>query len=201
MSNGIYNSTKGSDLATLHLCWPLKNKVFIFMSYNKVLLRERKRHTARRVSSARYAGGGYPVPGPGGYPVPGLGGYPIPGLRGYPIPGPGEYPIPGWGGTLSQVRGYPIQTWSGGYPRYPPDLRWGTPQPDLGWGTPPPARPGMGYPPPPPRNVNRQTFPSINITFPRTTYAGGKNCVRFPQGSHLVSKHTHWEIKILKREI
>ena len=23
--------------------------------------------------------------------------------------------------------------------------------------------------------VNRQTFPSINITFPRTTYAGGKN--------------------------
>ena len=111
----------------------------------KVLLRERKRHTARRVSSARYAGGGTPsqvqgVPRPrsggvpcprfqgvshprsGGYPVPGLGGYPIPGSRGYPIPGLGEYPIPGLDGG-------------------------GVPHPDLVRGVPPPARPGMGYPP------------------------------------------------------
>ena len=37
----------------------------------QVLLRERKRHTARRVASARYAAlfrGGYPIPGWGGYP-------------------------------------------------------------------------------------------------------------------------------------
>ena len=65
----------------------------------------------------------------------------------------------------------PIQTWDG-VPPYP-DLGQGTPHhPDLGWGTPPLPKPGTGYPPPP--MVNRQTFPSINITFPRTTYAGGK---------------------------
>ena len=124
----------------------------------KVLLRERKRHTARRVSSARYAEGGGVTPSQvGGYPVPGLGGtlfqvwegrVGYPRSRGYPVPGLG---------------GFPIQTWSGGYPRYPltwdgvpSNLRWGTPLPDLGWGTPPsqtwdgvppPARPGMGYPP------------------------------------------------------
>ena len=51
------------------------------MSYNwwcdfnkKVLLRERKRHTARHVASARYAdlsgGGRYPISGPGGVPRP-----------------------------------------------------------------------------------------------------------------------------------
>ena len=68
----------------------------------------------------------------------------------------------------------------GGYLGYPPPSRPGrgstpgTPHPDLGWGTPPPSDLGWGTPPPPPM-VNRQTFPSINITFPRTTYAGGKN--------------------------
>ena len=79
-------------------------------TYKKVLLRERKRHTARRVASTPCAalsnpdlvGGGYPVPGPGGYLIQGLGGYPIPGLGGYPIPDPG--------GTLSQVQeGTPSQ--------------------------------------------------------------------------------------------
>ena len=78
----------------------------------KVLLRERKRHTARHaaVASACYSGGvprprsgGVPHPrSGGGYPVPGLGGtlsqvqqgYPIPGLGGYPIPGPGGVPHP-----------------------------------------------------------------------------------------------------------
>ena len=118
-----------------------------WMHYNnkKVLLRERKRHTARRVARARYAdlsGGEYPVPCPGGYPVPCWGG-------GYSIPCPGGYPMPGLGHTPSQVRGgYPILGF-GGYPISgpPPDLRWGTPpQPHLGWGT-PLARPGMGYPP------------------------------------------------------
>ena len=49
--------------------------------YNKkVLLRERKRHTARRVGSAHYAAlsrGAVPRPGldgGGGYPIPGQGG-------------------------------------------------------------------------------------------------------------------------------
>ena len=81
--------------------------------YNKkVLLRERKRHTARRVASARYADlsrGGYPVPCQvgggtpshvwggtlsqvGGDPIPGQGGYPIPCAGGYPISGPGGVP-------------------------------------------------------------------------------------------------------------
>ena len=91
-------------------------------------------------------------------------------------------------------QGYPgylptIQTWPGGYPQcttplsrpgqgypgYPPPSR-----PGMGY-PPPPSRPSMGYPPPrpgtgyPPPMVNRQTFPSINITFPHTTYAGSKN--------------------------
>ena len=118
----------------------------------KVLLREHKRHTARRVSSARYAGReGYLVPGPGrgvpgprsgegGYLVPGLGGYPDPGRGGvpsprsggvphprsgdYPIPGLGRYPIPGLGGTPSR----PGQGGGEGVPH--PDLvrGWGVPQ-------------------------------------------------------------------------
>ena len=106
-------------------------------------------------------------------------------------------PVQTWDGVP------PIQTWDGVPPHldlgwgtpprpgteysprpemgYPPDLGWGTPPcPDLWWGTPQtrdgvPPRPGTGYPCPP--MVNRQTFPSINITFPRTTYAGGKNQV------------------------
>ena len=54
--------------------------------------------------------------------------------------------------------------------RYPPspNLDLGPPQT---WTWDPP-RPGPGTPLLP--KVNRQTFPSINITFPRTTYAGGK---------------------------
>ena len=118
----------------------------------KVLLRERKRHTARRVSSARYAGGGYPIPGlggtpsqvwGGGYPIPGLvEGHPVPGLgitlsqvRGAPHPRSGGYPIPGLGAVpLSQVWPGGTQTWDG-----VPPLTWD--------GVPPPARPGMGYPP------------------------------------------------------
>ena len=89
----------------------------------KVLLRERKRHTARRVASARYAA----VMGWEGYPISGRG-YPVPGLgRGVPHlwSGKGGYPIPGLcRGYLSQVQvgggGYPISGLGGGYPRYPP---------------------------------------------------------------------------------
>ena len=62
-----------------------ENKVEeIYKQNKKVLLRERKRHTARCVASARYAalsnggGGGTPFsPGGGGYPR-----YPWPGLDG-----------------------------------------------------------------------------------------------------------------------
>ena len=72
----------------------------------KVLLRERKRHTARRVTSARSADlfreypiltwleGGTPVMSwPGGYPSMG---YPQPGQR-YPLPGTGVSPSQYWG--------------------------------------------------------------------------------------------------------
>ena len=116
---------------------------------------------------------GYPIPGLGGYPVPGpwgvpcprsVGGYPVPDLRGVPYPRSGV-PHPRSGGTPSQV-------WGGGVSH--PDLGWGTPsqtwdgvppQPDLGWGT-----------PLPPASVDRHTDWCQNITFPRTTYAGAKNC-------------------------
>ena len=93
------------------------------------------------------SGGGYPVPGPGGYPIPG---------RGYPVPGLGE------GGTL----GTPLSRPGMGAP---PSQTWdGVPLP--------PARPGMGYPLPSHTSVDRHTDWCQNITFPRTTYAGGKNC-------------------------
>ena len=103
------------------------------------------------------------------------GGVPHPRSRGVPCPRSGGYPITGLG------KGVPHPRSRGGWGYPQPDLGWGTlPWPDLGWGTPPgetwdgvspPVRPGMGVPP---HNVNRQTFPSTNITFPRTTYAGGK---------------------------
>ena len=73
----------------------------------KVLLCERKRHTARHVASARYAGGGgYPVPGPRwGTPSQVWGG-PHPRSRGGTLSQVwGDYPITGPGGTPSQVRG------------------------------------------------------------------------------------------------
>ena len=141
-------------------------------SNKKVLLHERKRHTARRVASTRCAalsgGGGYPIPGlGGGYPVPGLGGYSIPGLGGvpsprsggYPIPGLGGYPIPGLGGTP----GTPLPRPGMVYPLpgpgmgYPPYLDLGWVPPTWTWdGVPHLPRPEMGYPPPP-RKLNRHT--------------------------------------------
>ena len=123
----------------------------------KVLLRERKRHTAHRVASTRCAAlsnpdlvGGYPIPGPGGVCHPCLGGT-LSQVWGVPHPRSRGYPVPGLGGTPSR----PGQ----GVPWVPPylDLGWGTPHLDLGWGTPPTwtwdgvlplPRPEMGSPPP-----------------------------------------------------
>ena len=103
---------------------------------NKVLLRERKRHTARHVASARYAalsnggeGGGAPS-------------------------------RPGWGGC---TLGTPPSRPGMGVPPCP-DLGWGTPPPSRpGMGYPPPlSRPGMGYPPYP--DLGRGTRPGVKPT-------------------------------------
>ena len=119
---------------------------------------------------SQVVGGGYPIPGLGrGYPIPGHGGgYPIPSLgRGVPHPrSRGTYPIPGWGE--------------------------GVPHQDLGWGT-PPARPGMGYPPrpemgSPPASVDRHTDWCQNITFPRTTYAGGNKVIQLTEEISLLAQ-------------
>ena len=71
----------------------------------------------------------------------------------------------------------PIQDWIGIPPPPPSKAGLGPPppHPKQDW-DPPPTIQGWRLdrdPPPPPPKVNRQTFPSINITFPRTTYAGG----------------------------
>ena len=160
-------------------------EIHIYNYDKEVLLRERKRHTARRVAvaSACYAreGGGTPsqvqggipsqvwgVPRPRsrgrGYPVPCLGGYPIPG-RGYPISGPAR---PGMG--------YPPPPARPGMGSPRPDLGWGNPppKPDLGWGIPPWPRPGTGYPPPLQVWTDKQTE---NSTFPHPLDAGGKNAI------------------------
>ena len=116
---------------------------YFLIQYKKVLLRERKRHTARPVASVRSAVlswlGGC-VGGGGGYPI-------LTCLRGVPHPG-----VP------------PILTWPGGGTPSSPDLaRGGIPLPrkdlgkNLGLGYPLPVDRvlwhvgkyyGMGYPPP-----------------------------------------------------
>ena len=113
----------------------MNQRTSINLFNKKVFLRERKRHTARRVASARYAalcngGGGDGV------------------LPGHGVPPRHEVPPWTWGtpktwGT-SPRWGTPLR-WDTPYP----DLRWGTLHLDLGWGTPLP-RPGMGYPLPRP---------------------------------------------------
>ena len=131
------------------------------MANNKVLLRERKRHTARRVASARYAALSPDERGGGGctHPVLDWGGYTICCVASacYAGGGGGIYPIQSWWGVSHPVMAPPtIQTWPGGYPRYPPPYRpgqGGTPgtphHPDLGWGTPPPPSDlGWGTPHP-----------------------------------------------------
>ena len=128
----------------------------------KVLLRERKRHTTCRVASTRRAGqGGYTGWGP---PARGsiLGGAPLPGVpqAGPPLLAggyPGQGPLPvgegTLGGTTCQQGGVPWAGppyWQGGgYPGWGPSARgipqagppyWGVPQagppPSAGWGTP-----------------------------------------------------------------
>ena len=103
---------------------------------------------------------------------------------GYPPPEHGISPPPTW-----TWDGVPPVSWMGyppGWDTLPPTWTWdgvppssvswmGTPLPEPGMGYPPvswmgiPPGPGMGYPP----TNGEQTFSSINITFPRTTYAGG----------------------------
>ena len=159
-------------------CW-VRTKIFVnhFKSYQfnlnkKVLLRERKRHTARRVASPRYA-----VP---------VGGTPPP--PSWDLTWMGEVLHPAGGGTPSCWREgvTPSQVWTGGAPH---SAGWGTPTwtwegvfpcqqdwvpwpwqldgvpptwtceggtPSAGWGTPtwtwegvtpPPPVSWMGYPP------------------------------------------------------
>ena len=136
------------------------------LNNKKVLLRERKRHTARHIASTRYAALSNPDLVGGGVPHPDL-------VRGYPIQTwlgvPPHHPdlVGGTPGTPHPdlVRGVPHPDLVGGYPGYlphHPDLRWGTPHLDMGWGTPnlrwgtphldlgwgtPLPRPEMGYPP------------------------------------------------------
>ena len=91
-----------------------------------------------------------------------------------PLPGPGwgtppyldldEGPPlcrPGLGTPLLRpgLGNPPTQTWTWDLPTW--TWTWDPPYPDLDLGPPP--------------KVNRQTFPSINITFPCTPYTGGKN--------------------------
>ena len=163
----------------------------IFMFLNKtVLLRERNRHTARRVASARYAGGEVPHPRSGRWvlPHPRSGGY-------YPIPGPGGTPSQVRGGVLPhpRLRGYPPARPRMGYPPARPGMGYPPARPGMGY--PPLTRPGMGYvplpqpdlrwgTPSPAASVDRNTDSCQNITFPRTTSAGGKNF-----GKKLVKKY------------
>ena len=118
---------QGKDLPAVHAH---SGEYYSFIHYKKVLLRERKRHTARRVASARYAALS-PNLGGGGYPIQSWTGEPC--KLGYPHlswpetwPGWGVYPIsgPGWGSTPSQIRmggGAPSSPgWGRGYPH--PDL-------------------------------------------------------------------------------
>ena len=149
----------GRNLLAWILCLTVvicKN-VLVFLFHNKkVLLRERKRHTDRRLSSTPSVNRSGVPPPPSGYPP--QSGYPP--CRGTPHPG--------------LLGGYPHQgTPPSGYPpsEYPPIQVWqgGTPQSDGGipgvlprWGTPPLS----GHPPPPgwtwlgylaPLSVDRQT--------------------------------------------
>ena len=172
----------------------------------KVLLRERKRHTAHRVVSTLsvvltgtpphpdLAGGGYPswVPPPAGYPLswPGWG---VPYLgtppTGYPLAGYSPGIIPPQQGT--PPAGYPPPPAGPG--RVPPQVSahgiLGNVAKHYGIWVPPlgvcpmafwvmlQSIMGYGHPPPPP--VNRQMGGQTRVkTLPsrRTTYAGGMKC-------------------------
>ena len=103
--------------------------------YKKVLLRERKRHTARRISSTPSAGGGGAGGGP--HPWPGVGqdrGVPHPGvpILGYPCPGLGtlqegiwdQYPPPRvWNDKQTETITFPIFG-CGRYKKYVEETVW-----------------------------------------------------------------------------
>ena len=159
----------------LEATWKTQIKAYKFKLtstiYNKKdVLRERKRHTARHIASTCCA-----ALSPGG----GRGVVPNAVQRG----GGGVTPIQSiWGGVAhSSLRGYPHF-----------QAGWGTPC-QAGWGyplvrldAPPPSLSGVLFPPPPSGwmgwgypHVDKQTFPSINITFPGTSYADAKNLLLF----------------------
>ena len=127
----------------------------------KVLLRERKRHTARCVANTRHVVlTGYPPPGggvPGQVPSP-PGGYPDP-------PGvPGQVPPPG-GVWVPPPGGYPARYPPGGSPfRYPPRGGPGTPR---GVPSQVPPRGGTRTLPLPPcgqtNTCENSTFPSYYV--------------------------------------
>ena len=124
----------------------------------KVLLRERKRHTAHRVVSTPYVGlTGYPPPvltwpGGGGGGVPRLGTHPP----------PAEYPLSGY----PHRQGTPLAG-------YPPSWTWqGTPR--LLHGILGNVAKHYGIWVPPPLWTDRQTRVKT-LPSRRTTYAGGKN--------------------------
>ena len=115
---------------------PIQGRPVKLFLHKKVLLRERKRHTAHRVANTPYVvlSMGYPIPG-----------------WGVPRPWVPPPPVLTWpGGTPSQDRAYPssgatppVLTWLGGTP----SQDGGTPQKGHGtsgsiiewrWGTPPP---------------------------------------------------------------
>ena len=145
-----------------------------YQKNKKVLLRERKRHTAHRIASTRYAAlsnpdlvGGVPWVPPD-HPDLVEGGTPSRPGQGVPRVPPSSIPPKlGWGTPFTiqtWLGGYHIQTWLGGYPPssrpgwggilgtpqtgmgYPPHLGQGIPLPGPGMGYPLPG-PGMGYPP------------------------------------------------------
>ena len=172
-------------------------------SDKKVLLRERKRHTARRVVSTPYVVlPGYPPRGgPGTPPRGGLGTPPGGTWSGTPPRGSGSPPggVPGQvppGGVQVPPGGDPVRypprgvrVPPGGYPvRYPPG---GVRYPPGGVRVPPPrclmafwemlqSIMGYGYPPPQVWTDKVKLLPSR-----RTTYAGGKNATQMGSGSSI----------------
>ena len=184
------------------LTWskPKKHRPVVEIEQNKkVLLRERKRHTARRVvSTPSVVLPGYPpqqgtppiLTWPGGYltRVPPRPGYPPGGVpdQGTPL---ARIPPPSWPGRGGTWPGYPparVPPWGGTWPGYPPGQ--GTPParvppggvPDQGT---PPARvpPQPGYPPWPgyPRGVPDQVTPPGQGT-PQPGYPPGGYLTRVP---------------------
>ena len=105
--------------------------VLVTSHNKKVLLRERKRHTACRVASARFA---YLSPYGGG------GAARVPNQSWMGMGTPSILIFDGVTPHLSAGWGTPHLDLRWGTPYL--DLGWGTPCPDLGWGTPPPRKCG-----------------------------------------------------------